>query len=282
MMSRPFVIMAIAFLASQLPLPKAFGFRPAHSIDVPKPFDTTGSYGHRFTNPFASSGISKVSTIMSEQEAKRFVKMWVDASKEQRNEDNSVLSPFAFHDGETLDKKTDIHRDNYPKSENDILDVFCGRDSVAVYYRTDEDLAVCQVFYFGSADKRISTVEFNYRSPLEESIPVLAQQWVAFWNEGMIDWLGGMMDTSVELTSPLFADSPATPSLKGVDTILSYFEGVLEWYPKLQLKKLDVMEGKNSVAILFEPSTGSGKECLVLSLNDIGKVTRICHHTCTK
>jgi hypothetical protein len=266
--------------------------------------------------------LTETSTIMTEHEAQKFANEWLEAWKER--DVNKIMASLwdddhvEFHsplisvspvimtgrrkrniggiiphkktlqtylEAAFADTNTNTNTDN-----KEIVNVYCGVDSIAVYYRSINDMSSslsCDILFLDDHDKKITKVLQNHRAAyvtLQES-SVLAQQWVAFWNEGMLEWLHGMMDPHVQLTSPFAAASKSMgqrPSISGVDNVLSYFQGVLERNPRFHLELVDALTGYDSVAILYDPVDGQHRECLVLHLNEHGKVTHLSNHTCRR
>lgn len=238
------------------------------------------------------------STSVSLESATLFAHTWFGAWERRSLDD--IVDPFAanaeFHspmvakvvgepsgiltNRQSLRAYFQAALDKYPKIDKHLLDILAGKNSVTVYYRSINDLLSCEVFFFNDEGK-VCKVLNNYRAPDGSKVSAvshLAKKWMKAWNGRSFDQLLDCFHENVQLVSPFVAKITGKEELAGKHQVLSYFQSVLEKYPALTFQLLDVLAGKDSVAVYYDSVAGA-KECVIMSLDESGIVTHIWNHS---
>lgn len=103
-----------------------------------------------------------------------------------------------------------------------------------------------------------------------------AQHWVHAWNSHDLELILSHYDEAVVLTSPVAAQllNDPTGTVRGKDSLRSYFKRALEAYPNLQFNLIDVMSGLNSVVLYYINQKGT-KTGEFMEFAPNGKVVRV-------
>ena len=86
-----------------------------------------------------------------------------------------------------------------------------------------------------------------------------AHHWVLAWNSHDLDAIMSHYASEVILTSPIAATllNDTSGTVKGKETLRSYFQRGLEAYPNLAFELLDVLWGLSSVVLYYVNQKGT-------------------------
>ncbi|KAL3905377.1 MAG: hypothetical protein SGILL_009702, partial [Bacillariaceae sp.] len=225
----------------------------------------TASEDSNLTNDLSSSSL---------EDAKDFANTWFGAW--EKRDLNEIVAPFTddvefhsplvekitgdpsgvVHDNATLRQYFQAALSAYPKIDKEIYDVLVGAESIAVYYKSVNDLMSCEIFFgeMHGGSFRCQKVLNNYRDQdvAVEDSSSLANAWIRAWNTRHFDSFRKYLAVDVSLTSPFLKDSSKLATLAGKDEVVGYFESVLERRNEMRFEMVDSLVGKDSMAVLYD------------------------------
>jgi len=99
-----------------------------------------------------------------------------------------------------------------------------------------------------------------------------SDKWISAWNSLDLDEILSHYEDDFEMSSPMIIKFMGEPTgvLKGKDAVSEYWSKSLERNPNLHFKKLHVLNGANSVTLIYEGVRGLSAE--VFFFGESGKV----------
>lgn len=243
-------------------------------------------------------------TILSQDQATQIAKEWISAWNHQDldaivnhfDKDAQFTSPFPS--GMTGKRRLTGHdqlRDyfekvltKHPQIHLTLMDALPGKDSVAVYYKTVNDYQECEILFLGD-DGKVKEAMTHFRSTNNSSDAAdsicyaeasqMAHHWMTAWNQHDLNAILSHFEPQVEFTSPFVAAIAGDPSgtLHGTASLKQYFATALQNYPTLRFEFLDVLPGRDTVALYYR-SVNNLLACEVMLLNEDGKVVKVWNH----
>ena len=103
-----------------------------------------------------------------------------------------------------------------------------------------------------------------------------AEEWIAAWNSHDLGRILSHYAEGVVLTSPVAARLLGDPSgaVRGTAALRDYFAKGLEFFPDLEFKLIDVLQGLTSVVLYYENQRGT-KTGEFMEFDADGKVSRV-------
>jgi hypothetical protein len=103
-----------------------------------------------------------------------------------------------------------------------------------------------------------------------------AEEWIAAWNAHDLERILSHYAEGVVLTSPVAARLLGDPSgaVRGTAALRDYFAKGLEFFPDLEFKLIDVLQGLTSVVLYYENQRGT-KTGEFMEFDEDGKVSRV-------
>lgn len=107
----------------------------------------------------------------------------------------------------------------------------------------------------------------------------IATEWIEAWNSHDLDAIVAHYADDVEFTSPFVMKLLSNPSgtIKGKETLRSYFGKTLAAYPNLKFDLVQVLTGVDSVTLYYRSVNGM-MAAEVMSLNSNEKITKVIAH----
>jgi len=106
-----------------------------------------------------------------------------------------------------------------------------------------------------------------------------AEAWIAAWNAHDLDAVLSHYTDDFELTSPFIAKLMNDPAgtLKGKESVRSYWQRALDRFPDLHFTLIDVFAGATSLTILYH-SVQNNRAAEILFLTEGGRVYKAAAH----
>jgi len=113
-----------------------------------------------------------------------------------------------------------------------------------------------------------------------EQAGLLARDWVDAFNRHDLQAVIAHYADDIEFSSPAVIDVMREPTgtIRGKATLEAYFAQALEKYPNLGFELLHILNGVNSVTILYRSLHRGSLGAEVMTLNGEGKVSRVTVH----
>ena len=112
----------------------------------------------------------------------------------------------------------------------------------------------------------------------KEQATEFAEEWVTAWNSHDLDKILSHYEDDFEMSSPMIIKVMGEPSgrLKGKEKVGAYWKIALERSPHLNFKLSSVLQGANSITIIYEGVRGLSAE--VFHFNRSEKVSESYAH----
>jgi ketosteroid isomerase-like protein len=105
-----------------------------------------------------------------------------------------------------------------------------------------------------------------------EQANAFADHWIHAWNTHDMEMILSHYTDDFEMSSPVIIDAMSEPTgtLKGNESIRTYWSKAFKKYPNLKFEKLHVLVGANSVTIIYNGVRGLSAESF--HFNSAGRV----------
>ncbi|MEZ5507222.1 MAG: nuclear transport factor 2 family protein [Gammaproteobacteria bacterium] len=112
----------------------------------------------------------------------------------------------------------------------------------------------------------------------KEQAQKFAEEWIHAWNSHDLELILSHYDDDFEMSSPAIIKFTGEPTgvLKGKTAVGNYWAGALQKFPDLKFILLHMLQGANSVALIYEGVLGLSNEVFHFGAN--GKVERAYAH----
>jgi ketosteroid isomerase-like protein len=107
----------------------------------------------------------------------------------------------------------------------------------------------------------------------------IAREWIEAWNRHDLDAIISHYTDDIEFTSPFVLKllDNLSGTIKGKESLRSYFGKALAAYPDLKFDLTKVLKGVNSVTVYYRSVTGM-MAAEVMMLNSNGEITKVMAH----